>query len=56
VCLILSDNSKIGKAALVVLDLLNIREIAVTDVAGRRCNGQTRTVGVPARLDVIRKS
>jgi hypothetical protein len=56
VCLRLSDNTKIGTATLVVLELLLIREFAVTDVAVRRGSGQTRTIDVPARLDVIRKS
>jgi hypothetical protein len=52
----LSDNAKVGKATLVGLELLLVREVAVTDVAVRRSPGQARAVDVPARLHVIRKS
>ena len=55
-CLRLGDDAKVGTATLVVLELLLVREVAVTDVAVRRSPGQARTVDVPARLHVIRKS
>jgi hypothetical protein len=54
--LCLSDTAKVGAATLVVLELLIVREIAVTDVTVRRSPGQARAVDVPERLHVIRKS
>jgi hypothetical protein len=51
----LSDNTKIGAATIVELELLLFREVAVTDVVVRRGSGQTRAVDVPARLHVIGK-
>jgi hypothetical protein len=55
-CLGLSDNANVGAATLVVLELLLVREFAVTDVTVRSIPGQARAVDVPARLHVIRKS
>ena len=55
-CLRLGDDAKVGAATLVVLELLLVREVAVTDVAVRCSLRQTGAVDVPARLHVIRES
>jgi hypothetical protein len=50
-----SENTKVGAATLVVLELVLVREVAVTDVAVRRGSDHIRAVDVPARFHAIRE-